>query len=94
MNACYQPSSLWFFCLFRYTDSAKSAWSLLTAKGLDAVVNDGLVNGALIMAAIFGGIITGLFGGLVAYYGFKTGKMNKLKIGCLNFSLLVSASIR
>jgi len=51
-----------------YMKSASAAWSLMQRRGLDAVVNDDLIHGALLIGALGSGGLCALTGGLMAQY--------------------------
>jgi len=54
-----------------YCDAAQSSWQLLRRRGMDAVVNDHMINGVLLFAALIGGCFVGSIGALFAKYVFE-----------------------
>jgi len=66
-----------------YIEAAKSTWSLFKTAGLEAIVNDNIVDGVLWLGVLFGAIGTGFAGYLYsmaffapavnAWYGFGVG---------------------
>lgn len=49
-----------------YCQAAKDTWTLVKSRGVDAIVNDNLISGVLLMGAIMGGIATAVVGGIIA----------------------------
>ena len=39
-----------------YCEAAKETWQMLSSKGIDAVINDDLIGGVLMLACLFAGI--------------------------------------
>lgn len=50
-----------------YCQAAKDTWTLVKARGVDAIVNDNLISGVLVMGAIIGGVFTAVVGAIVAF---------------------------
>jgi hypothetical protein len=79
-----------------YFESASQAWDLLTSRGLDAVINDSLVDGVTTMMVLISGIITAIFSSLVAYYSFHSDWRIWLAVGLIAgiaVTLLISEMI-
>lgn len=49
-----------------YCQAAKDTWTLVKSRGVDAIVNDNLISGVLILGAFLGGVATAVVGGIVA----------------------------
>jgi len=49
-----------------YCQAAKDTWALVKSHGVDAIINDNLISGVLLMGSIMGGIVSAIVGGLVA----------------------------
>lgn len=49
-----------------YCQAAKDTWTLVKSRGVDAIVNDNLISGVLVMGALIGGVATAAVGGIVA----------------------------
>lgn len=49
-----------------YCQSAKDTWRLIKSHGIDAVINDNLISGVLLMGSILAGILCAVVGGLIA----------------------------
>jgi hypothetical protein len=45
-----------------YCEAAKDTWSLIKARGVEAIINDNLVGNVLVMGAVFIGALCALFG--------------------------------
>jgi len=48
-----------------YCQAAKDTWTLVKSRGVDAIVNDNLISGVLVMGAIVGGVVCAVVGGLI-----------------------------
>eukprot|EP00026_Physarum_polycephalum_P006629 Phypoly_transcript_06679.p1 GENE.Phypoly_transcript_06679~~Phypoly_transcript_06679.p1 ORF type:complete len:540 (+),score=92.81 Phypoly_transcript_06679:76-1695(+) len=49
-----------------YCRAAKDTWKLCKERGVDAIVNDNLISGVLVMGALIGGVATAVIGGIIA----------------------------
>jgi tetrahydromethanopterin S-methyltransferase subunit F len=49
-----------------YCEAAKDTWNLIQSHGVEAIINDNLISGVLVMGAIFSGIICGIVSSFIA----------------------------
>jgi hypothetical protein len=55
-----------------YIEAAKSTWTLMKHSGLQAIVNDNLVDGVLWIGVLFGSLGTGFSGYFISHFFFHT----------------------
>jgi Plasma-membrane choline transporter len=53
-----------------YMESGRRAWSLLSSRGLDAIVNDDLIGMVLVIASLVSGLVVAGLGALISKFGF------------------------
>jgi len=54
-----------------YCDGANKTWQLILSRGFDMLINDNLIDGALIFGSFIIGILTGIISTLLAYSAFN-----------------------
>jgi len=51
-----------------YCTAAKDTWQLIKSHGVEAIINDDLISGVLTLGAILGGLVCGIFGGVLGWF--------------------------
>eukprot|EP01111_Echinosteliopsis_oligospora_P005892 TRINITY_DN1963_c0_g1_i1.p1 TRINITY_DN1963_c0_g1~~TRINITY_DN1963_c0_g1_i1.p1 ORF type:complete len:554 (-),score=174.30 TRINITY_DN1963_c0_g1_i1:53-1714(-) len=51
-----------------YWQAAKDTWGLIKSHGIDAVVNDNIISGVLLLGAIVGGVLTAAVGAVISFF--------------------------
>jgi len=51
-----------------YCQAAKDTWALVKSHGVDAIINDNLISGVLLMGSIMGGVFCAIIGGIVGVF--------------------------
>jgi len=70
-----------------YCQAAKDTWRLLKSHGVDAIVNDNLISGVLLMGSVLGGIVCAVVGGVVTIFVYPTGNWIALAVVCFMIGL-------